>query len=238
MIQASMSCRIQPQFDVRRPLLLVAAVPREWRGFNLEFSSDALWSPVELAPGIQAICSGVGRANAAAAVAWNLAQFKYALVLNVGVCGALPGSPARIGEVVAASESVFHEEGLLTPEGFQDAAGLGFPLGPFPGNRVPAAAELLPGLRAVADHFGPIATVATCSGTDAAAHLVRERTGALAEAMEGAAVTATAARLGVAAGELRVVSNTTGDRPNQVWDLAGAVEALAGALRRLLDLPG
>jgi futalosine hydrolase len=44
--------------------------------------------------------------------------------------------------------------------------------------------------------------------------------------MEGAAVVHAARRLGVSAIELRVISNTTGDRDNQEWDLAGAMAAL------------
>jgi futalosine hydrolase len=110
---------------------------------------------------------------------------------------------------------------------------LGFPLGPFPGNRAPASPAVLAGLRGVVNHVGPIATVATCSGTAAAADEVRRRTGAIAEAMEGAAVVSTAVKLGVLAGELRAVSNTTGDRASQQWDLDAAIRALAAALRAL-----
>jgi futalosine hydrolase len=68
--------------------------------------------------------------------------------------------------------------------------------------------------------------VATCSGTDAAAHAVRTRTGAMAEAMEGAAVVHAARRAGVPAIEIRSISNTTGDRAKQQWNIAAAFAAL------------
>jgi futalosine hydrolase len=81
---------------------------------------------------------------------------------------------------------------------------------------------------------GPIATVATCSGTDEAAESIPRRTGALAEAMEGAAVVHAARRLGTPALEIRAISNTTGDRAEQVWDLDRALSALGVAVRELV----
>jgi futalosine hydrolase len=75
-------------------------------------------------------------------------------------------------------------------------------------------------------HRGVIATVATCSGTDALAVEVERRTGAIAEAMEGAAVVHAALRLGLPGGEVRVISNSTGDRAKQQWDIARAFAAM------------
>ena len=51
------------------------------------------------------------------------------------------------------------------------------------------------------------------------------------EAMEGAAVVHAAARQGAGAIELRVISNTTGDREKQQWGLEEALKALGGAIR-------
>ena len=79
---------------------------------------------------------------------------------------------------------------------------------------------------------GPIATVATCSGTDDAAREVVIRTGALAEAMEGAAVVHAALRLDLPGIELRSISNTTGDRGQQRWDLPRGLSALREAMLR------
>ena len=45
-------------------------------------------------------------------------------------------------------------------------------------------------------------------------------------AFEGAGLLHAARRLGVPAIELRVISNTTGDRDRQQWDLPAALEAL------------
>jgi futalosine hydrolase len=75
-------------------------------------------------------------------------------------------------------------------------------------------------------HVQAIATVSTCSGTNALAREIVTRTGAEVEAMEGAAVGLVASRLGVGFAEVRVISNTTGDRGSQQWDLPGALAAL------------
>jgi futalosine hydrolase len=176
---------------------------------------------------------GVGRTNAAAATVESLLRDgPFDAVLSIGVAGALPGGTGAIGDLLIARESVYMEEGIETPEGFRDIRGIGFPLGAFEGNRVPADATLLSRLSGLAP-TAAIATVATCSGTDRLAGLVAARTGAAAEAMEGAAVLHAAGRLGVPAIEVRAISNTTGDRPRQRWDLPAAFAALAAAAPRI-----
>ncbi len=181
------------------------------------------------------IVSGIGRTNAAAATtAALLEEGPFGGVLSVGIAGALPGSMLQPGEVVVASACVYMEEGLQTPAGFTDTEAMGFPLGDFAGNSVPTEARLtafLPGPL----HRGVIATVATCSGTDALAAEVERRTRAIAEAMEGAAVVHAARRLGIAGGEVRVISNSTGDRERQRWDMARAMAALHALGARLED---
>jgi hypothetical protein len=51
--------------------------------------------------------------------------------------------------------------------------------------------------------------------------------------MEGAAAGFAALRMGAPFAELRVISNDTGDRFEQTWDLAGALRGLS-ALAALL----
>jgi futalosine hydrolase len=78
---------------------------------------------------------------------------------------------------------------------------------------------------------GSIATVATCSGTDAQSELVQNRTGSICEAMEGAAVVHAANRVGSAAIEIRAISNTTGNRNSQEWDIELALQNLGKSVR-------
>ncbi len=222
----------------------MAAAEVEARAVMAAFGKDAapnleqtMWEHIPLDDRHTLVVSGIGKGNAGAAASACVSKASCSCVLSVGVAGALPGPRALpLGSVVAATHCVYADEGCQTPEGFIECAALGFPVAPAPfeGNRAAVPARVLERLRPVADCCGPIATVSTCSGTDALARAIAERTGAVAEGMEGAAVAAVAARLGVPFGEVRVISNTTGDRARQVWDIKGALAKLTvviGALR-------
>lgn len=179
------------------------------------------------------VVSGIGRTNAAAATTEAIIRDgPFGLVVCAGVAGVLPGGGLSMAETIVATLCVYYEEGVMTPCGFEDITAMGFALGDFEGNGVPVDTDALSRL---GDHFrrGPIATVATCSGSDEAAREVVQRTGAVAEAMEGAAVVHAAHRLGVGALELRTISNTTGDRQEQVWRLDDALAALGSAVREM-----
>lgn len=235
------------------PALLVVATALEAKavlvGFALDWmawssarpADELLWMPRPISGGLDLVLTGIGKSNAAAATALSLARRDYHAVVSIGIAGSLPDSPARVGDIVVATESVYADEGLLSPLGFQTCAEMGFPIGPFSGNRVPVAARLLDPLATVVDHAGPIATVSTCSGTDSLAANVRARTGAVAECMEGAAVghvvaswaayhlQHTSANPTPAFAEVRAISNTTGDRSRQIWNMKLALDSLARA---------
>jgi len=189
--------------------------------------------------GVTIIVGGIGRTNAAAATTeailkhWRTPGGGVDAVISAGVAGALPGSGLAIGDVLLASSCIYMEEGLISPTGFTNLGSMGFSLGDFEGNAVPVDERLLEDF---GRHLpiGPIATVATCSGTDAAAAEVVRRTGALAEAMEGAAVVHAARRLRVSAIEIRAISNTTGDRKLQQWDIQAGLAAMAAAMGKVL----
>ncbi len=187
---------------------------------------------------IPVIVSGVGRVNAAIAATLALAtrtgDAPPPLIVSAGIAGALPsedGSPAiPIGGVVLGGAAHAAEEGIQTPGGFRTIGELGFPIARFaPDNRIAADPEGLTRLQSVLPdaRVGDIATVATCSGTDELAREIARRTGAVAEAMEGAGVLHAARLLGASAVEVRVVSNTTGNRDRQVWRLDEAFARLA-----------
>ncbi len=202
-------------------VLIVTSVPAE---------AEAIGSH----DGAAIIVSGIGRTNAAAATTEAIIRSGHVeAVMSAGVAGALPGGHLPLGAALVATSCVYVEEGLIAPTGFAGMGAMGFSLGDFEGNAVPVDARLLSRL-APRFRTGPIATVATCSGTNAAALEVARRTGAIAEAMEGAAVVHAARRKQVPAIELRVVSNTTGDRDRQQWDLAGALAVLGRSVDEAL----
>lgn len=204
--------------------LVVAATEREAAPF--------------LEAGIATVVSGVGRVNAAIATTLALVGRRQSpLVISAGICGALPGdSGLAIGDLVIGDRSVYAEEGILRPEGFESIEAMGFPLARFViDNAIAAEGSALEWMQSIEPtaRVGAIATVATCSGTDRQAEEISRRTGTIAEAMEGAAVLHAACALGAPAVEVRSVSNTTGHRERQQWDLDGAFSRLAAFARRL-----
>lgn len=220
-----------------RAVLLAVAAPREMdavlAGLGVSMlMPPAPWTLHAVRPQIDVMLTGVGKVNAAGAVAARCDPSRHAAVLSVGVAGALdPSIP--IGTAIAAQACVYADEGLATPQGFVTCAAMGFPAVPgLAGNDIPVDPGLQSALAAHAQ-LERIATVSTCSGTDALRDQVRDRTHARVEAMEGAAVAHVALRLGMRAGELRVISNTTGDRLRQQWDLPAAFAALTYVLGRV-----
>jgi futalosine hydrolase len=217
------------------PILVVVPTPAEARvigeraAISLERNTGP-WRTSRLDEFSDLVICGVGKVNAAGAVA-ALGQ-RYKGVLNLGIAGSLPGSGLSTAAAVLGSPSAYADEGLLTPQGYVPCHDMGFPLGSFESGRIMPDPEWAGLLRPLVDAAGPIATVSTCSGTDQAAAEVVRRTGALCEGMEGAAVGHAAARLGIRFAEVRVISNNTGDRDRQRWDLGSA----AGRIANLLGL--
>jgi len=225
-------------------IILAAAAAKEAEAVAAAWPTIAVnlrdWTLAPMDDRFALLRTGVGKVNAAVAVA----QVQGAqVVINLGICGALPdesgGFALNIGDVVVASTSVYGDEGLVTPDGFIPISAMGFAPGggAFDGCAVNGDTrwiERVMGVVGASAHSGVIATVSTCSGTTIHAKEIAHRTGAIAEAMEGAAIGHALARLHgpkISFIEVRVVSNTTGDRKRQVWDLPLALD-------RLRDLSG
>lgn len=192
-----------------------------------------IWQIVPLDERFDLVITAVGKAAAAGAVGRVLDPQRHGAVLSVGVAGAL-GSTA-VGQVVLAERSDLVDDGVLSPGGFEDLESMGF--GPFPDESGGAATDAFvrASLRPLADLLGPVATVSLCSGTTPAAESLAAR-GYVAEAMEGAAVALVCAYAGVPFCELRVISNTTGDRTCQVWRFRESLARLTEVLGRLRTL--
>jgi len=236
-----MTGRVMSQLLLDRRLLIAAAAPSEGAailrglGHGAAGAPVVRWSAIEVGERIDLVVTGVGKANAAGAVARVLDADRHGAVVSLGLAGALPGalSPGLL-TVVAATVSIYGDEGVPTADGgFKDMALLGF--APNSGLDEPGSmgvapdAALLAALHRDGMSMGAIATVSECSGTDERAAEVVRRTGAVAEAMEGAAVGLTVRRISrhVRFAELRVISNTTGDRDRQAWDIRGGLAMLS-----------
>jgi futalosine hydrolase len=193
----------------------------------------AFWQGTRVGDAAEVVLTGVGKANAAGGVARVLDAARHAGVVSMGVGGSLPGADLDIGSVVVGCQSVFSDEGVATPTGFVSASAMGFDPSAH-GDSVDGCSTWVDALIEIGLRPVRIATVSTGSGTDGAAVEIAARSGARAEAMEGAAVGCVAARLGVHFCEIRAISNTTGDRENQSWDLPLALERLKFTLDKIL----
>jgi futalosine hydrolase len=164
---------------------------------------------------------------------------RVAAVLLVGIAGAVPagirGNPPPVakGRLCVVGQDVLADEGVATPAGFVDFGAAGkkhlLDTGPYPAS--PRLAQ------DAAQHLGvPIvrgATVSTCSGTDAQARAIWQRTHADIETMEGAAIAAVCRRRELPLLQLRAISNWTGDRDEAQWNIGAALDTLRQALQSL-----
>ncbi|HZW08272.1 MAG TPA: futalosine hydrolase [Phycisphaerales bacterium] len=188
------------------------------------------WARVDLNDRLSLVLTGVGKANAAGGLARALVAGDSGVV-SIGVSGALPGSGLEVGDVLVADSCVLADEGVGVPGGFLAQSEVGFPaLAPF-GERFPADPAWVAALGPLADRIGGAATISTCAGTDERAAEIAGRTGALAEDMESAAAGLVALRLGLPFACVRVISNRTGARERQAWDLPGALAVLERVAR-------
>ena len=155
---------------------------------------------------------------------------KPELLVLFGVCGVHAGAALEVGDLCLVSVDCLADEGVQTETGFVELEQLllqrEFELDLVQTAR---AAAILAGVPVVKG-----STVSTCSGNDATARDLAERTGAATETMEGAAVALVCRRSSVAMVQLRSVSNRTGNRELGGWDLAAACTSLQGAVRKLI----
>ena len=178
--------------------------------------------------------TGVGPVNAAFSLTRFLGDHTVGAVIACGVGGAFPGSGLVPGDVVCAESETYGDLGADSPDGFLDMQALGFPVIDAPEplyNRLPL--DLFPAARRA-----PFVTCATCTGSDATAHALVERTGGHVESMEGAAIVHVARMMGVRVGEVRGISNAVGRRDRAHWKLHEAAAAARAALVEWIEEQG
>ncbi len=73
---------------------------------------------------------GVGQVNTASALTLALTRHDPAVILQFGVGGAYVRSGLEVGDLAIATEECYGDTGVLTPEGWMDLEGMGFPMLP------------------------------------------------------------------------------------------------------------
>lgn len=211
------------------PLYELVLVVRKGYDFVICFSTDLEGNglPTTVAgKSIALVRTGVGPVNAAFALTRFLSENDASAVLSCGIGGAYPSSLLAPGDAVCAESEMYGDLGADSPTGFLDLEALGFPLiaGPEPVyNRL--RLDLFPAKRRA-----PFVTCTTCTGTNAAARTLVERTGGVVESMEGAALVHVARLMGVRVGEVRGISNMVGNRERSAWRVPEAAAAARASL--------
>lgn len=200
-------------------ILVICAVAAELRGFARD--------------GVDVIAVGVGPVEAAIGTARALAARSYGLAINAGIGGAFSGR-AAVGDAVAVTHDRYVELGR------EDGGELSLPSGLQLVGTALSDSALLERLESASPsgtlHFGPAVTSATITTSDARAKALAASYSPLAESMEGFAVLRAAALAGVAAIELRGISNIVGDRAASQWDFRAGATAAVRALTTFLDV--
>jgi futalosine hydrolase len=215
---------------------------------SLEMAGIHTWrgslGPEPRATPVALVVGGYDKVNASHALTCLLLAARPALVLQVGVAGAYPGSGLAVGDLALATEEVYADTGVLAPEGWLSTEAIGLALARVGGREYGNAFPLDPGLvraalRVVEEAAwreprpliaaGRCLTSSLVTGRAADAGALAGRWHALAESMEGAAAAHVCALHGVPFLEVRGISNLAGDRDKAGWDLNGAAARAAAA---------
>jgi futalosine hydrolase len=197
-------------------ILVVCAVLEELDGFTQ--------------PGVDVVAVGVGPVESALGTLRALAAKPYALAVNAGIAGGFAGR-AAIGSSVAVTTERYLELGR------EDGGAIDLP----PGLRLETTCTADAGLlecyraRTPAATFGSGITSATITTSAGRAARLATLYDPAAESMEGFAVLRAAATAGVAAVELRGISNIVADPIGQ-WDFRAGSAAALRALGDFLDV--
>lgn len=215
------------------PVLVLAATP---------FEAAALSSqPVAI--------GGLGAVNTAHALTHRfLSAPRPSLVIQTGIAGAYVPTGISVGSVLLATEEMYADVGVITPEGWLPADAIGIPLVAASGerpalfNQYPCDPDLVARAATIAGPLvartGRFLTLAQVTGVAALGDALHRRFNALCESMEGAAAAQVCAMYGVPFLEVRGVSNLVEDRNRDAWRVRDAAEAAQQVVRRLLDHEG
>jgi len=165
-------------------------------------------------------------------------------VLMIGCGGSYPNSGLQIGDLALATEEIFGDLGVMTDHQFLPLDQLGIPVEPPPVQRIALKTDLQQAVAGVLQHgtalpqrlrCGPFITVNTCSGHPHLSQTLEARTGGICENMEGAAAAQVCALYQVPFLELRGISNPTGTRDPDHWDIVRGAEAAQHGLVQILN---
>ena len=183
--------------------------------------------------------TGIGSVNAAHALTCQLEGQLPDLVIQFGIGGAYVPTGLPIRSVVLATEEVYGDVGVVTPEGWKPANEIGIPLvhgDPPHFNRFPLDSQLVSTAAEICGaRCGTFVTVSQCSGVREIGDTLHARFDALCESMEGAAAAHICTLYNVPFLEVRGISNLVEDRQPARWDIPGAADVAQSALMQIIS---
>lgn len=229
--------------------LLIAATPAETGLLRRQLScSESLLSGgKELLRG--SLCNtpvlighgGIGAMLMAMQLTRILAEQRPEAVILCGCGGSYPASGLGIGDLALASSEIYGDCGVTTNTGFIPLEQLNIPqqahLAPLFQQSYnldtplyKQAVQVLPQARC-----GPFVTVNNCSGTPDLSRQLQQQTAGICENMEGAAAAQVCAEFSCPLLEVRGISNPTGTRAEELWDISLGIRVAQEAVLALLQ---
>jgi futalosine hydrolase len=202
-------------------------------------------TPLEAAQLPGTLIGGLGPVNTAYALTRHFVEHGVpSLVVQTGIAGAFAQANVPVGAVVMATEEVYADAGVLTPDRWVGLDAIGIPLVAQSAGR-PALFNVFPLDAALVSRAARIAapavhttgrflTLAQVTGARDAADVLYERWGGICESMEGAAAAHVCAIHGVPFLEVRGISNLLVDRDRASWridEAAAAAQRVVAVLR-------
>ena len=202
---------------------------------NLIFSGQLQGQKILLGHG------GIGQVNMSIHLTRILNAHRPTAVLLCGCGGSYPGSNLQIGDLVLAESETFADLGVATEDQFIPLEQLNLLQNPQLAPVIQQSFTLNSDLFNRAQQIfpeascGPFVTVNCCSGNPGLSIELQQRSGGICENMEGAAVAQVCAEFDLPLLELRGISNPTGTRDPQQWDIIRGAEQAQMAILKLLD---
>lgn len=195
---------------------------------------------------LSVVVTGLGAANTAYALARAFGSGpRPSLVIQTGIAGAFVGAGLEVGDAVLATEEMYGDVGVLTPDGWLPTDAIGIPLvqgrdgRPPLFNRFPCDPALVARAAALAGPLlartGRFLTLAQVTGVATLGAAMHQRFAAICESMEGAAAAQVCAIEALPFLEVRGISNLVEDRNRDAWRIPEAVAAAQAVVRRLIE---
>ncbi|MBE0426098.1 MAG: futalosine hydrolase [Nitrospirae bacterium] len=185
---------------------------------------------------------GAGKTNAAHGTTLLLENFSPTLILLIGCGGAYRRSGLIPGDLAVATEEIFGDEGVITPQGWRSTKYLKLPLlrkgDQIYYNTFPIDQKVLNKAQEILKRFkpgtGPFVTVSEVTGTQEKADEMENRFRGICENMEGASVAQLCTFYETPFLEIRGISNVVKRRNKKEWDLSAATRVSQKAAREII----